>query len=263
MSSSTVIAFIIVLLIALVSYAFVSQTLERKRKQRQRLLTGLKQRWKDFKYMASGFPEGFLPKELYLLVHRSLIDICEQLIALEPKTKEYTNALSVYTQQYQNIQSRPPLQGRVSLDNPQQIQEIKTLLQGLNGFVNSQHKRGRLSAAQHSQYEQQIRQLVAQVTVDTYLISAKQAAGQEKLRLAIHYFLLAKKLLIKEDASTNHHEQIQSIDEKLRLLEQQLTEQDQLAPQATKPDTQESVSNEWDEFTNETSDGWKKKAIYD
>src|SRR5690625_3541136 len=85
--SSLSIAFIIVgLLIVLIGYAFIYQALEKRRKQRQRLMAALKYRQRSFKRMLVSFPAGFLPKDLNLVVYQALIEAAEQLRRLEPKS---------------------------------------------------------------------------------------------------------------------------------------------------------------------------------
>src|SRR5690625_5332524 len=62
--SSLSISFIIVgLLIVLIGYAFIYQDLEKRRKQRQRLMAALKSRNRSVKSMLASFEPRFLPKD--------------------------------------------------------------------------------------------------------------------------------------------------------------------------------------------------------
>ena len=79
MSSVAVIVLIIVVLASLVCYAFISQTMAHKREQQERLIGALSLKARNFKFMLSGFPQGFLPPELTLLVQKSLISLCLHL----------------------------------------------------------------------------------------------------------------------------------------------------------------------------------------
>lgn len=260
MSSTAVIITIIVCLVALVAYAFVSQTMERKRKQKQRMLAALKQRSKDFKYMISGFPQGFLSKDLNALVHRCLVDVCEQLTNLEPANKTHIDEQALYSKQLEAIKRQPKAVKRTSLDNPQQVKEVKALLQGLNSFVANQQQRGNISVAQYKQYEVQIKQLVIQLTADNYIVNAKQAQGSGKGRLAVHYYTLARKLLAKESAHTDYQKQIAQLDSVIQKLEATITEQE---PEQPPPQTSAEAPSEWDEFGKDEEDPWKKKSVYD
>ncbi len=264
MSSSAIIALIVVLLVALVAYAFVSQTMERKRKQRQRLLAALKLRSKDFKYMISGFPPDFLSKELSALVHRCLVDVTEQLVGLEPNNRVFVDELALYSKQLEEVKRKPKKVARTKLNNPQQVKEVKSLLQSLNSFIAQQNQRGNLAAPQFKQYERQIKQLVVQITVDAYILNAKQAQSSDKGRLAIHYYTLARKLLAKESGEANYQKQIQQLGGVIEQLEEELASQepDYEADKQAEA-VREQAASEWDEFSKDDEDPWKKKSVYD
>src|SRR5690625_7707287 len=101
------IAFIIVgLLIVLIGYAFIYQALEKRRKQRQRLMAALKYRQRSFKRMLVSFPAGFLPKDLNLVVYQALIEAAEQLRRLEPKERAHKEEVALYSRELENIRQQ-------------------------------------------------------------------------------------------------------------------------------------------------------------
>jgi hypothetical protein len=238
--------------------------MERKRKQRQRMIAALKLRSKDFKYMISGFPPEFLSKDLSALVHRCLTEVLEQLVNLEPNNKSYVDELALYSKQLEEVKRKPKKTSRVKLTNPQQVKEVKTMLQGLNNFIGVQHQRGNLSATQFKQYERQIKQLVVQITVDSYIVNAKQAQGSGKTRLAIHYYTLAKKLLAKESGEMSYQKQILQLNGVVAQLEAEMAEQEpEYETDKQAEAAKEQASSEWDEFNKDPEDPWKKKSVYD
>ena len=93
MSPILLISIIVIVLLTAVGYALVFQTIDNKRKQRQRVVTALKQRANNFAYMIHGFPLNFLTKDLTVLVHRCLIDVNEQLAKLDPADESHNIAL--------------------------------------------------------------------------------------------------------------------------------------------------------------------------
>jgi predicted nucleic acid-binding Zn-ribbon protein len=269
MSSILVISTIIFLLVALISYAFISQTIATRRKQKQRLLTALKIRAKDFKFMIGGFPPNFLSKDLNVLVHRCLVDVLEQLAKLDPSEKLHIDELTLFNKQMEDAQRKPKSATRAKIENPQQTKEIKRLLQSLNQFIANLLKRNTITSGQYKDYSEQIKTMVVQMTVDSYLLNAKQSQSAGKLRLAIHYFSLAKKLLAKESGKQNYQKQIQQLNGVIAKLEEKAGEAE--APQAGNTAAEASEGNtlpadaednEWNEFGKEDDD-WKKKSVYD
>lgn len=255
MSSTAIIAIIVGLLVILIAYAFISQTLERKRKQRQRLLTALRLRGKDFKYMATSFPEGFLPKELNIMVLQCLVETCARLCELEPGDKSHQDELTLFTQQLSAAKQRTDASKRQSLTSPGQVKEVAALLQALNNFIVQQQQRGMINDVQAQQHAGQIKHLLVQITVDSHLLNARHALNNQKHRVAIHYYTLAKKLLAKESGAVNYQKQILQLNRAIAKLERALTEQ---TPASERP---VQGSSEWAEFEKESS--WQRKTLYD
>src|SRR5690606_20900104 len=125
-----IISAILALLVLLVSYVFISNTLEKRRVQRQRLVTALKIRERNFRYMISGFPPHFLSADLNSLVYRALIETCEQLAKLEPRESSHQTDAALFSSQLTAIKHTQPDQ-RVRLENPTQVKEIRQHLQEL------------------------------------------------------------------------------------------------------------------------------------
>lgn len=263
MSSTLIISIIIVILVILMSYAFISQTITTRRQQKQRLLNALKVRARDFKFLINGFPPNFLSKDLSVLVYRCVIEVTEQLAKLEPKEKLYVEELTLYNKQLEEVQRKPKDAKRAKLTNPQQTKEVKRLLRELNKFLVHLKKRGTITDSQHTSYEQQIKNMVVQLSVDSYIINAKQANGSGKARLAIHYYTLAKKLLAKESGKQNYKKQILQLNEVIAKLEEKAAaEEPESKPSETTAAAQEEAESQWQEF-NKEDDSWKKKSVYD
>lgn len=257
MSSLIIASIIFALLVLLVGYAFVHQTLEKRRQHRQRLLTALKHRQRNFKFMISGLPEGFLTKELTLIVYRTLLDACEQLSRLEPKEPGHLRDFNLYSAELEELKHRPSAK-RTPATNPEQAAEIKRLLQELYRFVSAQTDKGNLSSAQGQTCKEQIKRLALLVSVDAHISQARQAQAAGKPRLAIHFYNLAKKRITQESGGQAHQQQLSQINNVIAKLENQMA---QSAPESSDTPPPLEDQKEWEEFEQE--DGWKKKQIYD
>ncbi len=262
--SAYIIATIFLLLILLAGYLFLSHSIEKRRVQRQRLITALRARRNSFRDLATGFPAGFLSNDLTALLYRALIDCCEQLSRLEPKDPTHAEQFNLYTNLLAT-QKDSNQQTRVRLDNPQQIKEAHHLLQDLYKFVMQQSTLHIINQVQTEAYADQINRLVLQMSVDGHVFNARQSQQVGKVRLAVHYYSLARKALAAENAGHGFDKQIAQLDSIIAKLQEKAdappegTETTQTKPATT---TDDSSSKEWKQF-DEENDKWKKKQIYD
>lgn len=265
MQTISVIIFIVVLLGALVCYAFVVQTMKSKREKRNRLIGALKNRARTFKFMLDGFPKGFLPKDLTLLVQRSLADVCESLAQLEPENSAHMNDYQHVSAQMTESQRQSKPAKPVSLDNPQQINDVKKCLEELTKFINTLETKRSVSPTQSAQYRQQIKQMVLKLTVDNYALQGGKSRQSGKKPLALHYYELALNLILKEGTAGQHDAQISQIKTILQQLKQEPAQEQQDTSASSTAATKEQIeetTDEWNEYTK-TDSSWKKKNVYD
>lgn len=263
MSSVEIIVTIIILLAALVCYAFVAQTLKQKQEQRARLLAALTARARNFKFMLNGFPPGFLPRDLTLLVQRGLVEVCENLSRIEPREPTHLQDLQAISALMAETQRHAKPNQQVSLENPQQIKEVKMCLEELYRFIHSLESKGTLSRNQAENYRHQIQQLVLQITVDHYVIQGSSAETSAKTKLAVHYYDLATRLLIREGKPGQYDDRIADLKGRLKALNEGLQGKEEADPLSEQElAEQEEIANAWNKFGNE-NDIWKKKHAYD
>ncbi len=255
MSFTLLAIFLMIALIAVVAYGAISQSIDNARKKKQRVHKALQARFDNFSYILEAFPDGFLNPELQLLVCRCITDDLEKLSQLEPHDPLHVERLTHYTQLAENIKLHGHQTKRVTLSNPNQIKEVRSHLSDLNKFIVLLQKRGVISADQMNNYQLQIKNLMVQVSLDTYQMAATRAIEREKYRLGYHYFDLAKKILIKEGDSQSA-KQLQAIEEKMSELEPMLEEELKTPPPAKTED------DAWAKFNEEESQ-FKRKNLYD
>ena len=260
MSPVTLISGIIILLAALVCYAFAAQTLQVRRERRKRLLAALKHQLRNFKFVISGCPEGFLTRELKLLVLRSLIEVSEQLCQLEPNVATHTQDLELYNEELAKTQRQTSAGPGMQLQTLQQSKEAKMSLEELYRHVVSQAGMGRISATHAELYKTQIKQLALQVTADAYSLNGQIALQQDKPKLALHYFDLALKLLRRESKPGLFEQKIVALVERCtQLRELLMTRQDR-----ENDEEEQLLEEQWEKFAaDDSSDLWRKKQIYD
>lgn len=270
--SAYVIAGIFLLLTLVAGYLFLSHSIEKRRIQRQRLITALRARRNSFRDLATGFPTGFLSNDLTALLYRALIDCCEQLARLEPNDHSHAEQLTLYANLLSSLKENTQ-QVRVRLDNPKQIKEAHSLLQEFYKFVKQQFTLKQINQVQAEAYTDQINRMLLQMAVDGHIFNARQAQQVGKVKLAIHFYQLGRKVLVAENASHTFDKQIAQLDaviaklqEKAKALTEQNGEASSPGPEAAGPPKANTIdtgiSKEWKQFDEENAK-WKKKQIYD
>ena len=262
MSSVNIIVGITVLMGMLIFYAFASQSIQRRNEQKKRLLAALKSRSRTFKFMLSGFPKGFLSRDLTQLVQHSLAEVSEQLDKLEPETPAHKQDFQIASAALAENRKQKGPHTPVKLESPQQIKEVKACLEELNKFVVNLEEKKTISHTQGSSYRSQIAQYVVQITIDGYEIQAAKAAAANKIKLAIHYLELAITTMQKNGKSGIYQQRIEHAKSQLSELKEKLKDIDPSAQAAEDQDSKTGAQNEWDKMSS-GDDLWKKKNVYD
>lgn len=265
--------YIVVASIALVGivigYTLISQYIEKNRARRLRIHMALKTKYRNLTHMISGFPPHFLPPALMCVAYRSLSDICDNLLKIEPKNTEYEEERTIAATQISELSKNPPAQ-RTRIDNPQQIKEVRQHLQDLQNFIAQQEAIRLISKAKSNVYQNQIKRITFQMFIDELIYHAKQEQQNGKARLAIHYFSLAKAQLQEENSNHGYDKQIAQLDAVIEKLEEQASQEVDVENEegvdseatAAEPKNQLAHSKEWDEF-NKVDTSWHKKQNYD
>ncbi len=256
------IALVLLLVIAFAGYSFLNHSIEKRRIRKQRIVTALRARRNVFRDLATGFPPGFLSKDLVALLYRSIIDCCDQLTRIEPKDSSHQDQLAHYTTQLNELNNQAPTV-KVRLENPQQIREARQLLQELLKFVVQQATQKLLNPVQAEAYADQIKRLMMQIAVDGHIFNAKQSQTVGKLRLAIHHYGLARKAMVSENSSHSFDKQIVQLDALIKKLEEKAASLTSDTEQ--KADAQKQLPNkEWEKIKpSEKKEDWKIKNLYE
>jgi len=250
---------IIAIVAILVCYVFIRQTISERQREKARLQRVLDKRATDLLQMTSAFPPHFVPKELMIFIFRCIIDAYEQLTKLDNSNAQYVESLTLHTAQLENTIRTPERVHTEQLQSATQINELRQYLNLLNGFLQKSLQRQQISTKQYGHYRTLIKELIVRLAINNYMLSAKQALDTQKHKLALHYYDLAKKLLVKE-SPTDYQKNIEKINLAIAPLLQMEAEEEALDI-TEEPGDAASSEKEWDEFKED--DMWKKKNVYD
>ncbi len=238
----------------------------KRKKEKMRLHRALDKRSADLIQMLNAFPPNFLPQDLQIFLFRCIVDVFEQLSKLAPEKEEYLEQFKVYTTHMESALRAPKNNAEVNLQSSAQINEIRQYLNYLGRFMQRWMQRGNLSTKQYSGYKELLKNLIAKLMVDNYVLSAKQAVQIEKHKLAVHYYMLAKNILTKEGLAAGNKGRLTFINEELSTLEKRVKEEEQAEAKNTASENGEQEqegedAKAWQKYSED--EDWKKKNVYD
>lgn len=257
MSTAVIVGIIIGGLAILVAVAVTLQTIDKNNKEKRRLEAALKSRARNFDYMLSGFPEGFLNRDLQVLVCNCLEEVYSQLAQIDPRNKEYNNKLSKAQTQLAECKAKPADNSTVTLTDTAQIKEVQKMLGGLYNFISKLAASKRLNTKEAKVYGKQVRRLMVQTSTDVLIEPIKDALQLGKYRLAIHYLHMAVDKMNKENEDGFYSDRVNKHLLRIAELEQQAS-----STETGNTDATAESAAEWEEI-NKPDDSWKKKAVYD
>lgn len=252
MAIETIITIITIGLALMLILAFSIHTIERNKREKRHLESLLRKKLADLNYMLEHFPVNFLGTDLQVLICKSILDVYEQLISVDPKNPEYSNSRSAITERLKKLQNENKEQRYQPLDNLVQIKEIKDMLGLLGGFVTRLYNQKSIGRDQATHYNNQLKKLLAQTTIDSYAVGARDAESSGKVKLAIHYYSSAVEKLKKEGLDSLYHEHILRFQQRMVELQK-----------AVDANVETAKQGQTGEGTKSDDDPWKKKQVYD
>lgn len=261
MSSVTLMSTIIVLLTALVCYALSAHSLARRRQYKERMLAALKQRTRNLQFILNSSSAAYLPKELILLVQRSLIKTYEQLARIEPKHKAHLDQAKSVAQSIVKAEDESDEDKHHPPKNPQQILEIKACLEQLHKLILQLEAQSEITRQQGEAHRSVIKQLVLKLSVDSHVLRGQDAQKKHKPRLTLHYYDLAIKLMERNGGA--HHLFEQKIEHLRQVMVELEKSNDSQPPVAPTPSEENGSAGGERMSTRSERDSWKKKQIYD
>jgi hypothetical protein len=257
MPTAVIIGIIGLSLFIMVALAISMQTLEKNRKEKQQLERNLQARIRNFEYMLNGLPEGFLSRDLQILVCKCLQEVYQQLTNLKPKNSQYASSSIELEDKISQLRKQSSKLNKIELTDPQQIKEVQKILKSLFNFISKLSENGRINNKDAQVYASQIKQLMLQTTLDSLNKSIKDAINAGKFKLAIHNIKMAMNKIEKENKSGNYENQLENYKKKVSELTSLQANNDTQAVERRK-----QHNAEWDE-ANKPDESWKKKALYD
>lgn len=244
-------------LFVLIAIAVALQGIEKRRKEKRLLENALNNRARNFQHLLDGFPQGFLSRDLQVLVCKGLADAYEKLCQVDSSNRTYAKQRALNEERLSQFKEKAATHQPVHLSDLVQIREVQKLLSSLHKFIAKLMDAKRITGQEAKAYSQQIRGLILQTTMDAAHLQISEALSESKPRLAMHHIQSAIDKLTRENSGGRFGAQIAAFQQQLAELESQA-----MADEQASQDRRQEADKEWDEL-NKPDDSWKKKAIYD
>lgn len=253
MATSTIVIAVLACVFVLVIVTVTLQQIEKANARKSALIATLKGQVRNFQQLLDGFPEGFLSRDLKLLVCQCISEALDQLVRADRSNPQHQQQQRQLNERIAQLQAQPADQGQYqNLNNPKQMQELHKLLNHLYAVVQRLYQSKRLNATQTETYSRQIQRLATRLALDSHIGIAQQALGEQKLRLAIHHYGQAIEKMNKDNADGAFAAQIVAFQQRiqeLEVLDHQMQEKT-------------AASAEW-KTLEQKEDPLQKKNIYD
>jgi hypothetical protein len=257
MATTTIIIAVFAGLFILIAVTFTLQQIEKNNAAKSALVASLKSQMRNFQQLLDGFPEGFLSRDLKLLVCQCIAESLDQLLRIERNNPQNQQLQRQLNERMTTLQAQPADQSQYqNLNNPAQMQEVQKLLNNLFNVVQRLYQNKRINVAQAESYSRQVQRLGTRVGLDAHLNAAQQGLSERKLRLAIHHYGQAVDKMNKDNADGSFTAQIETYQQRmqeLEVLDQQLQKQQQATSAA---------SADW-KALEPKEDITQKKNVYD
>lgn len=254
MATEVIILLMVLGLFALVSIGFAVQTVEKNRQAKKRIEHLLKKRLKNISVLLEQFPDGILSSDLKILICRSLIEVYDEFLSINPANQGYQSKRTELIEMIQELQLRKNKLTYDPFTNQLQINQVKNVIGDYKQFVTKLKTQSKITQAQAKEHLSRIDHLKVQTNIDSLAIAANEAENANKPKLAAHYYQTIMEKIQSEELESVFHSHAVQIQQKLNaltsLIEEEESELKRIEEEA------KAKSKESEEF-------WKKKRVYD
>lgn len=258
MSYPYIAAVAVIACVALLLYGLISQSIEQKRREANRLIGAIGRHINLLQELHHGLPKGLLSPALYQFLLTELIHSHQQLLKLKPKHPHYVHALDILNQELQQRKETPA--EKLQLSSVKEIKLSKVKLTGIGKVLASALKRQKITAISGKALETERQSALQQVNLHSYQYAAKAAIQAGKLPVAIHYYQQAKKSLMAIK-TPQAQQQIAQLDKGIQSLNKKMAAQD--ASQNNEDQNTQAQSQQPIQQSDEELSIWHKKQVYD
>ncbi len=215
-------------------------------------------RYQRMQQLLHDLPPQYLNNELRIMILERSIETLHELVQLNRDSK-YESYLKNDIENLKQIREQNPNFPPVAVNNEAKAKEVRSNLEILFRFIESQHRNKRLTAPVAKKYLDFIKLSICQSKADMFCSRAESAKAKGKPRVAIHNYHSA---IDAYKALSEHPQALKAIQQlriNIKALEAEAEQQTQSLKTTPEP---EKENTEWDSFLKDDN-SWQKKNTYD
>lgn len=259
MSTTTITIIIFLIIIMSITAIYISQARERARMQKIRRSNICNERYQRMQQLLHELPPQYLNNELRIMIAERSAETLNELLRLN-KDARHEGYLKADLEYLKQLRENNPKFKAVKITSEAKAKEVRTNLEVLHRFIESQHKNKRIPANNAKKYLDHISLSICQSKAD--LFDARATAAKEKPRVAIHNYHSAIDALKPVAQNPKAVKIAQHYKAKIKQLEAEADKKIQTTQQKN-PTAPSAENSEWDSFMEEDKDTWQKKNTYD
>ena len=264
MAWSTILAAVVVAILAIALLWSINKTLENNREQRRQKVAGISRRCGSFNDLLNSIPIFYLGKELTLFALEQLIALHQELLDIEPKNERAQAALLEAQLKFDQVTQLASLPSH-SVNSSVEAQNLRQSLLSASRFIQNLHHNGQIEINKARQLLNHIRSKALQISIDMLLTKADESRREKKYPVAVLMYQRAlneAKQINTSPEKTALMAQIQSRIDETTLLQQTQVEQNEASTgevSAEHPHGHSVLEDEFDKSLK-NEDAWKKRA---
>jgi hypothetical protein len=258
---TTTITFVIFGIICLcIGAIYLAQARERARIEKIRKINILTERHNRMQQLLHELPPQYLNNELRIMIGESAVETAAELIQINnnDRLKGYLAADHEYLKE---LREKNPKFPPVPVKTEAKAKEVRGYLEVLQRYIQTQHKRKRLPAANAKKYLDHITISICQSKADLFCGRAEDANSKGKPRVSIHNYHSAIDAFKEYAKHPVAAKSISIYRAKIKALEE-LASQNSQKPKEQSGANNKPENEEWDSFMDQGND-WQKKNDYD
>lgn len=255
MATEVIILLMVLGLFVLVSIGFAVQTVEKNRQAKKRIERILQNRLKNISVLLDQFPDGILSSDLKILICRSLIEVYDEFLSINPAHQGYQKKRTELIALIQELQLGKNKLTYDPFTSQAQINQVKGVVGDYKQFVAKLKSQSKITPTQAKEHLNRIEHLKVQANIDSLAIAANEAESANKTKLAEHYYQTIMEKIESEGLESIFHTHVVQCQKKITELAA-IIEQEEAELERVKEEQKAKARNVDDDF-------WKKKQVYD